>query len=261
VKPFYPNETYKFALMLRWYCVLFLVVLCSIALCQVNLEDSVVKADIFRVELGLGIPAGDIADRFGLHQSAGVGYQHKTNNNVLIGLSGAYIFGNTVKDTSIALLFNEAGSITGTDGYYFSPLLYEQGFDFHAAIGKITNIFSVNPNSGLTFLAGVGYLQHNIFIYVDELYVPQLDKAYRKGYDRFTNGFALNQYIGYYLFSNKHFVNFRAGFEFTEAFTKNRRYNFDTQSTDDTSHFDALITFKVGWNLPVFEKTQRRYYY
>ncbi|MFN0274940.1 MAG: hypothetical protein ACKVPJ_04290, partial [Chitinophagales bacterium] len=145
--------------------------------------------------------------------------------------------------------------------FYFSPVLYEQGFDIHFEIGKITNLFSINPNSGVAVLAGGGYLQHNILIFVDELYVPQLNNEYKKGYDRFSNGFSLSQYLGYYFFSNKHFVNFRAGFEVTEAFTKNRRYNFDTQSIDDENYFDMFITFKATWNLPIFREKPRNFYY
>lgn len=239
----------------------FFAYLYSTAFSQINLQDSVVKAGIIQVELGVGLPAGDVANRFGIHELVGAGYQYKTKQNLLVGFHASYIFGTGVKDTSISNLFNSSNAIIGTDGYYFSPVLYEQAFNFQVEAGKITNLLGVNPNSGIAFLAGAGYLQHNILIYVDEIYVPQLNKEYRKGYDRFSNGFALSQYIGYYFFSNKHFVNFRAGFEFTEAFTKNRRYNFDVQSIDDTNNFDMFITFKATWNLPVFREKQRTFYY
>lgn len=228
---------------------------------QVNLNDSIVSANIFQVELGIGMPAGDIADRFGFHATVGGGYEFKTQNNLLLGFNGSYIFGSRVMDSSINSLYTDFGFVIGTDGTQFSPILSEQGFSFSLQMGKITKLFSVNPNSGVAFIGGVGLLEHNILIYVDELYVPQVDKEYSKGYDRLSTGLALNQYIGYYFFSNKHFVNFRAGFDVTEAFTKNRRYNFDTNSMDDATHFDMLVTFKATWNLPVFEHKQRKYYY
>ncbi|MBC8045752.1 MAG: hypothetical protein H7Y00_03065 [Fimbriimonadaceae bacterium] len=243
---------------LSFVLVLFFAVLLH---AQINLKDSVVKVNIIQVDLGIGLPLGNMAETFGVHQTVGGGYQFKNNKNFLIGFNGSYIFGSHVKDSSVNFLFTQGGSVIGTDGYLFSPILFEQGFDLKFQMGKITNILALNPNSGLAVLGGVGYLQHNILIYIDEAYVPQLNKEYRKGYDRLTNGIALNQYIGYYFFSNKNFVNFRAGFDITEAFTKNRRYNFDTQSIDEESKFDMLVTFKATWNLCIFEKPQRKFYY
>jgi hypothetical protein len=77
-----------------------------------------------------------------------------------------------------------------------------------------------------------------------------------------SNGLMLNQYVGYYLFGNKHFVNFRGGIELQEAFTKSRRsFNYDVATVDKTQRFDMMITLKISWNLPIFEKPPRRFYY
>ncbi len=229
---------------------------------QVNLNDSIVSAHIINIDLGIGLPAADMADRFGLHATVGGGYQFKTARNWIFGVNGTYIYGSNVKeDTILNTIKNEDGYVIGTDGLLYDPILWEQGFDFSFQAGKVTSLFSLNKNSGLTFLGGIGFLQHNIWIYIDESVVPQLDKDYRKGYDRLSNGLMLNQYIGYYFFSNKNFVNFRAGFEISEGFTQNRRsLNYDTQITDVDQRFDMLVTFKLSWNLPLFEKPERKYY-
>jgi hypothetical protein len=229
---------------------------------QVNLDDSIVSANIVNIDLGFGFPAADMAARFGPHATVGGGYQYKTANNWIFGLNGTYIYGYVVKEDSILdVLKNDDGFLIGTDGLLYDPILWEQGFDFKFQAGKITSLFSINTNSGLAFMGGIGFLQHNIWIYIDEQAVPQLDKEYRKGYDRLSNGLMLNQYIGYYFFSNKNFVNFRAGFDIDEAFTQNRRsYNYDTQIADDEQRFDMMITFKLSWNLPLFEKPQRKFY-
>lgn len=229
---------------------------------QVNLNDSCVSAHLIQIDLGIGLPAGDMSDRFGLHAIVGGGYQYKTNKNWLIGVSGGYIYGNTVREDSILNnLRNDAGFLIGSDGLQYDPILWESGINFKFEVGKITNLLSLNPNSGLAFTGGIGFLQHRIWIYIDETNVPQLSNEYRKGYDRLTNGFMLNQYIGYYMFSNKYFVNFRGGIEFQEAFTQNRRTtNYDTGLTDDTKRFDMLINLKISWNLPIFEEPKRKYY-
>ena len=229
---------------------------------QVSLKDSIVKASIVNIDLGAGIPAAHLSERFGPHIIVGGGYQYKFENNVLFGASAHYFFGNTVNEEGLLQnILTESGYVIGNDGFLYTPVTGEQGFDAALQIGHITKLFAVNPNSGVTWLAGVGMLEHAISFYIDEAYVPQLSNTYQKGYDRLSNGFMLNQYIGYYVFSNKNFVNFRAGFEFQEAFTKNRRgVDFDTQAMDTDTNFDLMITLKLGWNLCIFEKPKRRFY-
>jgi hypothetical protein len=259
-----PANLCKFArFIMRYLLIILLFVTGSSQLFgQVNLNDSCVSAHLIQIDLGIGLPAGDMSDRFGLHATVGGGYQYKTNKNWLLGVSGGYIYGNTVREDSILNnLRNDAGFLIGSDGLQYDPILWESGINFKFEVGKITNLFSLNPNSGLAFTGGIGFLQHRIWIYIDETNVPQLSNEYRKGYDRLTNGLMLNQYIGYYMFSNKYFVNFRAGIEFQEAFTQNRRTtNYDTGLTDDTKRFDMLINLKISWNLPIFEEPKRKYY-
>ncbi|MFI5171052.1 MAG: hypothetical protein ACHQFW_01610 [Chitinophagales bacterium] len=234
----------------------------GLANAQINLSDSSVSAKIIHVDIGVGLPAADLADRFGPHATVGAGFQFKTDENWLFGVEGNFIYGSEVREDSIFNnLKNEAGYIIGTDGLQYDPILWESGFDVKFEAGIITDIFSINPNSGLAFTGGIGFLQHNIWIYIDEGTVPQLSEEYKKGYDRLSNGFMLSQFVGYYLFSNKYFVNFKAGIEVEEAFTQNRRtINYDTQLADDTPRFDMLINFKVSWNLPLFEKPPRKFY-
>lgn len=229
---------------------------------QVNLNDSCVSAHLIQIDLGIGMPAADMADRFGVHALVGGGYQYKSNKNWLFGVNGAFIYGSAVKeDTILDNLRNEAGFIIGSDGLQYDPILWESGVDFKFEVGKITNLLSINPNSGLAFTGGIGFLQHRIWIYIDDVAVPQLTPDYRKGYDRLSNGLLLNQYIGYYMFSNKYFVNFRGGIEIQEAFTQNRRtVNYDTGLPENDSRFDMLINLKLTWNLPIFEAPKTKFY-
>ena len=83
--------------------------------------------------------------------------------------------------------------------------------------------------------------------------VPHLDVPYAKGYDRYTSGIALTQFVGYQMVSRNRTANFFAGFEFTEGFTRNRRgYNFDTMQRDDLKRLDILYGVRVGWSISLF---------
>ena len=123
-----------------------------------------------------------------------------------------------------------------------------------ALIGKLFSLSDVNPRSGIRFTISSGLLQHKIRIQDDPVRdVPQLSTEYRKGYDRLTNGLTFNEFIGYQMLSRNRRINFYAGLEFTQAFTKSRRdFNFDTMTAETENRVDLLYGFRVGWVLPFY---------
>ena len=108
---------------------------------------------------------------------------------------------------------------------------------------------------------GAGYIQHKIFIDTPGNVVPYLEDEYRKGFDRFTNGPMLNQFLGYVNFSNSKRVNFYAGIDLTEGFTQNRRTNFDTGLKDETKRFDLMIGIHIGWVFPLYKRVADQIYF
>jgi hypothetical protein len=109
---------------------------------------------------------------------------------------------------------------------------------------------------------GGGMLQHKILIDNEDRNVPSISGDYKKGYDRLSNGFALREFIGYQFLSNYRLINFYAGVEFIQAWTKCRRIvNFDTMQRDLTKRHDLLIGIRVGWLLPIYNRMPDEYYY
>ena len=86
--------------------------------------------------------------------------------------------------------------------------------------GYVFPVLSPNPNSGIIVSGGIGILQHKILIDFRDAQIPQLGEEYKKGYDRLSYGLALNQFVGYVFFGNKKLINFYAGVELTQAWTK-----------------------------------------
>lgn len=210
---------------------------------------------LVNMSFGGQTPAGDLASRFGLNLNVGGGVDFLTRErNFIFGIEGSYIFGTDVRQDVIASLKTADGFIIANDRAYADIQLRQRGFYVGAIVGKLFSLSATNPRSGIRATFGLGLLQHKIRIQDDPFRgVPQLDEAYKKGYDRLSNGLTLSQFIGYQLLSADKRQNFYAGFDFVQGFTKNRRdFNFDTRTQDTEQRIDLLFGFRVGWVLPFY---------
>lgn len=212
--------------------------------------------------IGYQFPGGDLSDRFGNNFSAGGIFQWKLRSNWILGVSCNFLFSDEVKERNfLDQYMTPDGHIIDGNGQYASVLLYERGLNIDLKVGKIFSFLGPNPNSGLMTTLGVGYLQHKIKFDPLDSPIPFLDGDYAKGFDRFSSGVSFTEFIGYMNFSNKKLVNFFAGIEFTQAFTKNRRnMNFDTGMKDDNSRTDLLYGIRLGWVFPLYKRESDKIY-
>jgi len=242
----------------------FLIFLFSSSLiAQPNSRDSAVGVTILAPSFAYQTPGGNLADRFGYNFNVGGSLMRKLKSNWFFGIEGQFLFGDQVKENHILdSISTQQGFVIGTNGGYADIFLYERGFHFLVKGGKIFHSFSPNPNSGLVATFGIGLLQHKIRIENDDNTAPQVAGDYVKGYDRLTNGISLTESAGWFYLGKNHIANFTFGFEFTQAFTKNRRsYNFDEMKHDDTSRIDLLYGFRVSWMIPFYGKAPKEFYY
>ena len=204
-----------------------------------------------------------MTDLFENNLNVGAFFQWKLKNQWLFGLEGEFLFNDNVKPNDIlAGIATQEGEIIGSDGTFAEISMMERGFRLSLKAGKIFPLLGPNPNSGLLATVAAGLLQHKIKIDVKDNNVPELDDNYKKGYDHLTNGLALTEFIGYMHCGNSRKINFFAGIEFTQAFTKNRRdYNFDTMSKDNSKRLDLLFGIKAGWFFPIYKHAVNTYYY
>jgi hypothetical protein len=203
---------------------------------------------------GVQNPGGDLSKRFGTNLCVGVGFEQVfLPKGWIFGIQGNYIFGQTVIEDVLAPLRTPEGAVLGDIGAYASVELRERGYYVGSHFGKIFKLFdNGNRFHGIRATFGLGFMQHKIRIQDDNNSAPQVAPPYDAGYDRLTSGFALNQFIGYQVVSRDKKINFYAGFDFTEGFTKNRRgFNYDTRQRDDATRFDLLYGFRVGWSIPL----------
>jgi len=210
------------------------------------------------------IPGGDMADRYGNNSGVGGGFMVKTKSNWLFGFDGNYLFGNNIKNSNSILqrISTKQGFIIDGNGMYAEMYMYESGFLASLKFGKLFPVFGSNKNSGLVFISSIGMLEHKIRFEHKNNIIPQLKDDYKRGYDHLSNGLSVSEFIGYMSLSDKKFVNFFVGFEFTQAWTKcQRKYDFNLMQEYDTKYFDLLSGFKIGWIIPIYSKSNQKYYY
>lgn len=227
-----------------------------------GVKDSSLTIPLIGVSYSYQIPGGDLASRFGNNSNIGVGFLIKTKKNWILGAQGAFIFGPNVKENVLKNISTvEEGAVIDKNGQFANVRISEKGFTATLSGGKLFPLGG-NPNSGLMLIANVGLLQHKIRIESVGSNAPQLDANYKKGYDRLSNGAAFSEFIGYLFLSNNRLMNFFGGFEFTQAFTQNRRsFDFDLMRKDNTKRTDLLYGIRAGWIMPLYKRNPEAVYY
>ncbi len=224
--------------------------------------DSALTAPLLGFSLGGQVPFADMATRFGPNLSLGGSFLLKTKKNWLVGLESNFMFGRNVKEDVLKQLKTSDGFVIDNEGYPADLRITERGFGIHLVGGRIFKVANTNPNSGLMIHVGAGYLQHKINLYDAQQKIAAIKGDLKHGFDRLTNGVSLSQFIGYLFLSENHLLNFYAGFEFYEAFTKSvRQINYDTGLPDITKRLDVITGFKFGWILPLYKKKPNDFYY
>lgn len=243
--------------------LLIIVVLYSVpSRAQSDIRDSSLLITSVRASYAAQIPAGLLSERFGWNSNLGIHSDVKFKNNFLVGVEGNFLFGNKVVEDPIAHLRTESGDIIAQDGTFATVLLYERGFAANVYGGYVWRVLNPNPNSGILFKVGVGFLQHKIRIEHNQDKVVALEGDYLKGYDRLTNGINVNQFIGYQYLSNSRLLNFFGGFEFYQGFTKSRRsWDTDLLKQDTKNRVDQLMGFRLGWMVLLYKRAPKQFYY
>ncbi|MBS1616554.1 MAG: hypothetical protein JST06_10610 [Bacteroidetes bacterium] len=219
------------------------------------------KGFVIGVNGNIDEPAADMAQRFGLSFRLGPSLFYKTKNNWMFGAKGDFVFGNKIKEDSLLVnVSDQYGAFINSDGERIGVQLYERGYAVGLQAGKMFPLSKSKPDAGLLLLTGAGFIQHKISIFDKDKTIPQIRGDYRKGYDRLTNGWYLEQYIGYQSFDRHGLLNFHIGFDLLAGFTQGRRdYQFDIMRPDNSSRLDLLIGIRGGWYIPIFKSSSEGY--
>jgi len=221
------------------------------------------KGWVIGVNGNYDMPGGDMAKRFGGSFRVGPALYYKTKSNWMFGAKSDFIFGGKVKEDSLMQNVRSAdGTFVDQQGHRIGVGIYERGYDIGLQVGKIINFNKKHPDDGLLLMTSAGFIQHRIRIFDRDKTIPQLRGEYLKGYDRLTNGWFLEQFVGYNHFGDNGLINYNIGLDFLAGFTQGRRsYLYDVMRKDDKNRLDLLIGVKLGWYIPMFHRKSEEYYF
>ncbi|MBI2968000.1 MAG: hypothetical protein HYY40_09325 [Bacteroidetes bacterium] len=259
-------------LLLLWIVkrcgVLIIAVICCLFRSQVvqcQSPDSALSGVIIGAGYAYQVPGGDMAKRFGNNSSAGALVYYKSKANWFYGIDFNFLFSGNVKETGMMdSITTSSGQLIDQGGFLANVFFQERGFSLSVKTGKRIDFLTANVNSGPVIMVSGGFLQHKIRIDYNKNInnpIPQIEGEYKKGYDRLSNGPVLSEFIGYTYFGKNRMVNFIAGFEFFQAWTKNRRFNIDLQRRNNAQRLDLLYGIRISWVFPVFRRLPDKYYY
>ena len=209
------------------------------------------------------LPIGKLSTKFGDNSYLGFSFFKEKGNNLFYGLEGGYIFSNNVKDTTVfENITTLSGIIIGADGKYSDVNLMQRGFDSYIFVGYAYHSKD-NNLSGVYLSAGLGFLQHQIFIDTKNQNIPQLYENYKKGYDRLTNGISTKWEASYKYYSPNGQFQIFTGVNMTIAYTKNKRpYLFDKAAyTSNIGSWDNLLGINFGVIIPIQRKNEEEFHY
>lgn len=221
------------------------------------------KGLVIAANVSVDFPGADMAKRFGTSYRVGPAVMYKTLSNYMFGVKCDFILGGNVKEDSLLHgVHDPYGTFINSDGQRIGVGVFQRGYAIGLQGGKIFPIKPGNPNTGILALTGLGFVQHKILIEDKDKTIPQLRGDYIKGYDRLTNGWYLEQFVGFNMFDKNGLINFHIGLDVMAAFTAGRRdYLYDVRRPDADSRVDLLFGIRGGIYIPVFKKKSEEIYF
>jgi len=229
---------------------------------KVNLET---RCLMFNGFASMVVPSGDLALDYGAYGEVGGGIQYQTKKKWIMGLEGAYMFGNGVKNDPIPNLRNPDGTVIGTNGSDAVFKVFQRATSLPAIrFGKTFSPFK-NPGhnalGGITVMAGGSWFRHWTYIQDLSKKTPQFSDSYRQGYDRLSSGPTASLWIGYLYLPDHGKLNLHAEAGYTQAFTTTDRYDFAYSTPAGVKRNDGFFQIRLRICFTVKSRNENSAYY
>jgi hypothetical protein len=211
------------------------------------------RAVLFRFHYVYSIPQADFAKRYSFFAQLGGSVGMKFESGWDLRLEGNFLFSRFVLENGVFdSIRSSNGFLIDRNGFDFDPQISMRGYSFSAHVGRLFPI-GRNQNSGILVSGGIGFIQHRLHFENLNIVAPQVNGDILAGYDRRTNGYYFNEFIGYQYMSTNKLTNFFVGIEFAQGKTQYaRNWNNDLMAPDNRERADNYWGIRLGWILPIY---------
>lgn len=226
--------------------------------------QSVNTVKLLDFKYGVQIPASDMRDRFGGSNSIGLGLEIASlKAKTFAGISGHYFFGNTVKEDVLTQLRSEDGNIIGIDQQLGDVHLKERGYYAGVHVGKIFKTTRHEHTlTGVRTQIGFGFLQHKIRVQDNFKTIVPLEKKYLPGYDRLTNGAAVQLGIGYQYDDPINNWHVKIMGDVVAGKTKSRRdFDYATGGPLTDERTDIMVGLQLSYIVTISRSSKEEFIY
>ncbi len=260
--------------MKKLFSITFLISLCFCTLLNaqerrevITGNDTAISTPFFTAVAGYTIPLGEMGNRYNPFMNINTNLGWKTQKNWIYYCEFGFQFGSdNVKiknDILSGMLVNTSDPfVIGLDGTNAGVVAYNRNLSLSVFGGKVIPLWFSNPNSGLMFTVGAGFLQHQIIYQPTLTEAPQIQEYYAYLYDKQMRGAMVSAFLGYIQMSKKNFANFYFGVQMDNAWTKmTRTHQVDLRGGDSKVYYDGMFTLKIGWMFPFYGRDSDKIYF
>ena len=211
------------------------------------------RAVLFRFNYVYTVPTADLAKRFTFIAQLGGSVGMKFESGWDLRAEASYMFSKYVAENNVFdSIAGSNGYLVDRNGYNFYPDISMRGFTVGAHLGRLFPL-GRNRNSGILVSVGAAFIQHRLHFQNLSNVAPQVTGEILKGYDRLTNGYTINQFIGYQFMGMNKMLNFYVGLDFAQGRTQYaRNWNNDLMGSDERQRADNYWGIRLGWILPIY---------
>jgi hypothetical protein len=224
-------------------------------------------AHLIHVELGTGLPGGELKVRFGPHGQLSGGYSVVLPSHWILGVEAAYGYGRRVKSDPLSSLRDAAGDIIAKDGSQGVDAITERlwmlpTLKFGKMLMLKKRVHGNDWEHALMLRAGATWLQYKYGINSVSNDISQLDGDRIKGYDRLASGPGGLLEATYFLQAPRGTYGLFIKGQYLMASTQSRRaYDFNLARATTGTLRASIFSVQLGLALTLFALDEKEFFY
>ena len=212
---------------------------------------------------GIHVPWGELADRFGIANTVGIGWRRTANSGWRYGAQYRFQTGSEVREPGLLQnLVDPNGNVIDNEGRIALITPQQRGTLIMATIGRKWSLGARHPETGFIAEMAAGFWEHKVHFQNRGNRITQLEAPYLSGYDRLSGGWVVSPRIGMEYHSPNGQARFQVGLEaLIGRLQPSRSWNADTGTVDQVKRNDRAMGIFVAWILRLESRSTVDYFY